>query len=90
MDGSHGQAANPHPQAHGTREQVQIGQCEGKLTEQTDRAPSSIRDAILTAVATHSGTRPADDDRTVMVLRFEQFRTALSATPQLLEETAAV
>ena len=44
---------------------------ESLLGAATDRAPSVIRDAILNAVARHSGTRPADDDRTVMVLRFE-------------------
>jgi serine phosphatase RsbU (regulator of sigma subunit) len=59
---------------------------ESLLAQQTDRSPSAIRDAILQAVAVHSGTRPADDDRTVMVLRFEQFRTAVAEVPQL--ETA--
>ena len=61
---------------------------ETLLTEQTDRSPSSIRDSILTAVATHSGTRPADDDRTVMVLRFDHLRTAVSAATPVLEESA--
>jgi serine phosphatase RsbU (regulator of sigma subunit) len=55
------------------------------LAEQSDRSPSAIRDAILNAVAQHTGTRPADDDRTVMVLRFEQFRSLLSETPQPAE-----
>ncbi len=61
---------------------------ENVLAQQTDRSPSSIRDVILNAVAHHSGTRPADDDRTVMVLRFEQFRSRLSETPQLAEAPA--
>jgi sigma-B regulation protein RsbU (phosphoserine phosphatase) len=36
----------------------------------------ALRDTILDAVARHSGTRPADDDRTVMVLRFDRLLTA--------------
>lgn len=31
-----------------------------------------VRDTILGAVATHAGTRPADDDRTVMIVRFDR------------------
>ena len=50
-------------------------QLESLLAAATDRSTSAIRDTILHAVARHSGTRPADDDRTVMVLRFEQLRT---------------
>lgn len=46
---------------------------EALLAESTDRAPSAIRDRILEAVARHCGTRPADDDRTVMILRFDNF-----------------
>lgn len=46
-------------------------QLERLLEQQTDRSPSAIRDAILDAVARHCGVRPADDDRTVMVLRFD-------------------
>ncbi len=64
-------------------------QLELLLTQQPDRSPSSIRDTILDAVARHSGTRPADDDRTVMVLRFEQYRIAVAATP-VPEEAAVV
>jgi serine phosphatase RsbU (regulator of sigma subunit) len=51
-------------------------QLENLLAQQTDAAPSTIRDAILEAVAVHSGSRPADDDRTVMVLRFDNVRSA--------------
>lgn len=47
---------------------------EAMLAEQSDRSPLAIRDAILTAVSIHSGGRPADDDRTVMVLRFDNIR----------------
>ncbi|HUP48761.1 MAG TPA: SpoIIE family protein phosphatase, partial [Thermoanaerobaculia bacterium] len=38
-------------------------QLERLLVEQADRSPSAIRDTILEAVAVHSGSRPADDDR---------------------------
>jgi serine phosphatase RsbU (regulator of sigma subunit) len=60
---------------------------EALLAAATDRSPSVIRDSILHAVARHSGRRPADDDRTVMVLRFEQLRTAVAP---LEEEVLAV
>ncbi|HLJ73848.1 MAG TPA: SpoIIE family protein phosphatase [Thermoanaerobaculia bacterium] len=61
---------------------------ESLLATTADRSPSALRDAILEAVARHSGTRPADDDRTVMVLRFDQFRSALATTPALAEPAA--
>ena len=48
---------------------------EELLRQQTDRSPTTIRDSILDAVARHAGTRPADDDRTIMVLRFDNFAT---------------
>jgi serine phosphatase RsbU (regulator of sigma subunit) len=47
---------------------------EALLSQSADRSPSTIRDQILEAVARHCGTRPADDDRTVMILRFDNFR----------------
>jgi serine phosphatase RsbU (regulator of sigma subunit) len=59
------------------------------LAQQADRSPSSIRDIILEAVARHSGMRPADDDRTVMVLRFEQFRSEVAQEPVIAEPTVA-
>jgi hypothetical protein len=59
------------------------------LTQHEDRSPSAIRDEILSAVARHSGTRPADDDRTVMVLRFEQFRTTVQQVMELSEPEPA-
>jgi serine phosphatase RsbU (regulator of sigma subunit) len=65
-------------------------QLEGLLAHQTDRSPSAIRDQILEAVARHSGTRPADDDRTVMILRFEHFRTTVAPVVELSEAAAAV
>ncbi|HEV7242827.1 MAG TPA: SpoIIE family protein phosphatase [Thermoanaerobaculia bacterium] len=63
-------------------------QLESLLAAQTDRSPSSLRDTILEAVARHSGTRPADDDRTVMVLRFDRLLTVAEAEAEPL--TAAV
>jgi serine phosphatase RsbU (regulator of sigma subunit) len=65
-------------------------QLELLLAQLTDRSPNAIRDRILDAVAKHSGTRPADDDRTVMVLRFEQFRTTAVASVVEMSEAAAV
>ena len=47
-------------------------QLESLLQQAADTSPNAIRDAILGAVAQHVGNRPADDDRTVMVLRFDQ------------------
>jgi serine phosphatase RsbU (regulator of sigma subunit) len=44
---------------------------ESLLAAVEDRSPDGIRDTILRAVARHCGSRPADDDRTIMVLRFE-------------------
>ncbi len=49
-------------------------QLEKLLEQQSERSPSVIRDAILDAVARHSGSRAADDDRTVMVLRFDNLK----------------
>lgn len=62
---------------------------EQLLGGQHDHSASAIRDAILGAVAAHSGTRPADDDRTIMVLRFENFRSSMRAA-ELLPAEAAV
>jgi serine phosphatase RsbU (regulator of sigma subunit) len=45
--------------------------------------PSDIQDEILRAVAAHSGGRPADDDRTVMILRFDQLRASAPVLPEL-------
>lgn len=59
---------------------------EALLAQLPDRSPSAIRDTILEAIAAHSGTRPADDDRTVMALRFDNIGVA--AAP--VEETLAL
>jgi serine phosphatase RsbU (regulator of sigma subunit) len=62
-------------------------QLETLLGSADDRSPSAIRDRILDAVARHAGTRPADDDRTVMVLRFDNFKTTVfAAAPAALAE----
>lgn len=65
-----------------------FAQLEELLAQQRDRSPGAIRDHILHEVARHSGARPADDDRTVMVLRFEQFRTAIAPIAELSEAAA--
>jgi serine phosphatase RsbU (regulator of sigma subunit) len=44
---------------------------ESLLSTLRDRSPAEVQSAVLAAVAKHGGTRTADDDRTVMVLRFE-------------------
>ncbi|HXG58474.1 MAG TPA: SpoIIE family protein phosphatase [Thermoanaerobaculia bacterium] len=49
-------------------------QLETLLKQQTERSPSIIRDTILGAVERHSANRAADDDRTVMILRFDTLR----------------
>jgi serine phosphatase RsbU (regulator of sigma subunit) len=61
---------------------------ESLLGQQEDRAPNALRDLILDAVARHSGTRPADDDRTVMVLRFDRLLTAAAPDPLVIEQAA--
>lgn len=63
-------------------------QLESLLAAASDTSPDAVRDAILQAVATHSGSRPADDDRTVMILRFDQFRSAVESTPELADAAA--
>ena len=63
-------------------------QLESLLATTPDRSPSALRDVILGAVARHSGTRPADDDRTVMVLRFDQFLSATAPVAALTEAVA--
>jgi serine phosphatase RsbU (regulator of sigma subunit)/predicted membrane protein len=55
-------------------------QLEQLLGTQTDASPSVIRDTILEAVARHSGSRPADDDRTVMIVKFDSLRPKLVET----------
>ncbi len=61
---------------------------EQLLAAQSDHSASAVRDAILSAVALHSGSRPADDDRTIMVLRFENFRPGVHAENELPADAA--
>ena len=63
-------------------------QLELLLAEQTDSSPTNIRDTILDAVARHSGTRPADDDRTVMVVKFDRLRAVAIAEEMFAAEPA--
>jgi len=63
-------------------------QLEALLAAQQDRSPSGLRDTILDAVARHSGTRPADDDRTVMVLRFDRLFAPAEPEPIMATELA--
>jgi serine phosphatase RsbU (regulator of sigma subunit) len=63
-------------------------QLEALLSAASDTSPNAVRDAILQAVAKHCGTRPADDDRTVMILRFDHLRSELTTTPELTTATA--
>ncbi|HYC59082.1 MAG TPA: PP2C family protein-serine/threonine phosphatase [Thermoanaerobaculia bacterium] len=63
-------------------------QLESLLAAHTDSSPSSIRDTILDAVARHSGTRPADDDRTVMVVKFDKLRAVAMIEEAFVAEPA--
>jgi serine phosphatase RsbU (regulator of sigma subunit) len=65
-------------------------QLESLLAAYTDSSPSIIRDAILDAVAKHSGTRPADDDRTVMIVKFDSLRAKPVEAIVSAEEPALV
>lgn len=50
-------------------------QIEALLGSQTNHDAGALREVILNAVAQHSGSRPADDDRTVMIVQFESLTT---------------
>jgi serine phosphatase RsbU (regulator of sigma subunit) len=63
-------------------EPLGFDQLERLLTGREDATADEIRNTILDAVAKHSGTRPADDDRTVMVIRFETLHHDLSAVEE--------
>ena len=64
-------------------------QLETLLGTQIDAPPSVIRDVILDAVARHSGSRPADDDRTVMVVKFDNLFRVIPSEVEgtLIEQT---
>jgi phosphoserine phosphatase RsbU/P len=63
-------------------EPLGFDQLERLLTGREDATADEIRNAILDAVAKHSGSRPADDDRTVMVIRFETLNLDLSGVEE--------
>ncbi|HXI12067.1 MAG TPA: SpoIIE family protein phosphatase [Thermoanaerobaculia bacterium] len=44
---------------------------ESILSTLSHETPANVQTRILEAIALHAGDRPADDDRTVMVLRFD-------------------
>ena len=52
-------------------------QLEALLQQLPDRSPSAVRDVLLEAITRHSGTRPADDDRTIMVIRFDSLKNSV-------------
>ena len=64
-------------------------QLEALLATQNDGTPDSIRDGILQAVARHSGSRAADDDRTVMVVKFDSLLLTPRLEPLELSTTGA-
>ncbi len=61
---------------------------EDLLQKMPDRSPSIVRDVILEAVSRHSGTRPADDDRTIMVIRFDNLKSSVRNSPEAALVTA--
>lgn len=67
------EAQDPHGDPFG------FDELEALLGRHCDASPGVIRDAILDAIATHSGERPADDDRTIMVIRFDSLLSGMSA-----------
>ena len=58
---------------------------EKLLESMAGHSPAEIQDEILRAVARHAGERRADDDRTVMILRFDQLE-ALHTRAELMGE----
>ncbi|MFN2442795.1 MAG: PP2C family protein-serine/threonine phosphatase [Thermoanaerobaculia bacterium] len=52
---------------------------ERLLVHLAGASPDQIRDTILEAVADHAGTRVADDDRTIMVLKFDRIQENFDA-----------
>jgi sigma-B regulation protein RsbU (phosphoserine phosphatase) len=70
------EAQDPHGEPFGFDKLEQI-------LESSDGTPAEIQDEILRSVAAHANGRAADDDRTVMVLRFDQLRTREVHVPEL-------
>lgn len=65
-------------------------QVEALLAAQTNHDAGALRHALLEGVALHSGSRPADDDRTVMILQFETLSTAPREVFTIPEPVGAV
>ncbi|HEX2835146.1 MAG TPA: SpoIIE family protein phosphatase [Thermoanaerobaculia bacterium] len=61
-------------------EPLGFDQLESLLGGCTTLGAEEVRNAILDAVAQHAGAKPADDDRTVMVVRFDRVVTAATAS----------
>lgn len=71
---------------NGTGDPFGFDRLEKILARLQGVAPAAVQSAILTELASHTGDRPSDDDRTVMVLRFDQIQA--KARPYLEEELA--
>jgi len=41
------------------------------LQTHAPRGAAAVRDALLAAVSAHTGARPADDDRTLLILTLD-------------------
>ncbi|MBI2215483.1 MAG: SpoIIE family protein phosphatase [Acidobacteria bacterium] len=67
------------------REPLGFDAVESLLASLVGGSPAEVQDALLRAVASHSGDRCSDDDRTVMILRFDQLE-ALHTRAELLGE----
>lgn len=52
---------------------------ERLLVHLAGASPDQVRNTILDAVAEHAGTRVADDDRTIMVLKFDRIQENFDA-----------
>jgi sigma-B regulation protein RsbU (phosphoserine phosphatase) len=70
------------------REPLGFDAVESLLASLVGSSPAEVQDALLRAVAQHCGDKCADDDRTVMILRFDQLE-ALHTRAELLGETEA-
>lgn len=55
-----------------TGEPLGFEKLESLLREMVDASPADIQSTLLAAVAAHADGRPSDDDRTIMILRFDQ------------------
>lgn len=77
------EAQDPHGDPFG------FDQLELLLGRHCEASPGVIRDSILDAIATHAAGRPADDDRTVMVVRFDSLRSAIGE-PQPAAPAASI